>query len=439
MNTSASPVQPVSHSRSRSWKFLALAVGLILGAVVTLIEVMATDFPVDMIIYREGVRAFMEGRSLYAEPMHAGDIALPFIYPPFGALVMVPLTAPAWLTHDAAGNIMIVISNLAVLAVLLGIFRQLTGRRGLQLLWPIALLWPLVLAFEPIRLNNSFAQINILIMALVAADLIVFPRRPRWLPRGMFIGLAAAIKLTPLAMLLFFLLRKEIKPIVTAAVSAILATAAAAAYRWDAFVEFFTVKLLDMGTGKDFGVGTDYQSNSSLKAVLTRLAPTKEAAEAHASLISAVWLVLVIAAIIGAALMMRALMRRGLDVEAWLLNSALMLLISPVSWSHHWVWLALIIPVAFYRAWQSRHAHWLFGSLLAVLFAWAAMLLTVPPKWWFGDAIDVYGQPWYQKFLVDDFVWLTFVVVALAAVLLRLTGPSTDSPTRTHTATAPQR
>lgn len=56
--------------------------------------------------------------------------------------------------------------------------------------------------------------------------------------------------------------------------------------------------------------------------------------------------------------------------------------------------------------------------------AWGAMVITVPPKWWFGDSIDVHGQPFYQKFLVDDFVWLTFIVVALFAYCLRYVTPS---------------
>src|SRR5690625_3942318 len=65
--------------------------GVIIATVTTAIQVMLTDFPIDMIIYREGVKAFMAGNEVYSVPMMAGDIALPFLYPPFGALVMVPL------------------------------------------------------------------------------------------------------------------------------------------------------------------------------------------------------------------------------------------------------------------------------------------------------------------------------------------------------------
>lgn len=111
---------------------LLTAAGLIVGLVGVIRHVLHTDFPVDMIIYREGVRAFMEGRSVYSEPMYAGDLALPFIYPPFGALVMVPLTAFDWMSDALAGDIMIVLSDALVFACLYAIFRALKVPH----LWP---------------------------------------------------------------------------------------------------------------------------------------------------------------------------------------------------------------------------------------------------------------------------------------------------------------
>lgn len=67
---------------------------------------------------------------------------------------------------------------------------------------------------------------------------------------------------------------------------------------------------------------------------------------------------------------------------------------------------------------------------MAVLVAWAAMLLTVPPKWWFGDQIDVYDMPFFQKFLVDDFVWLAVIAFTLFALCFA----RTQSPTISRSA-----
>ncbi|MDK8762786.1 glycosyltransferase 87 family protein [Corynebacterium sp. MSK218] len=401
---------------------LLTAAGLIVGFIGMVLHITATDFPVDMIIYREGVRAFLNGTEVYSVPMQAGDIALPFIYPPFGALVMVPLTAFEWMSDDMAGNIMIVISDALVLACLYAIFRALKIK---PLLPVVALVWAATMFFEPIRLNNGFAQINIVIMALVIFDLV--PRK-RWLPQGWLIGLAAAIKITPLAMLLYFLLRREWKPILTAFVSAVVATLLAAAYRWDAFVEFFTSKLLDMGSGGDFGVGTAYQSNSSLKGVIQRLFTSQEAMDNHGTLINVVWLVAALTVIAGGSALIMSQVKHGLLVDAHLTTATVMLLISPVSWSHHWVWLSLIVPVLVYRAWTWRQSTWVAGSLLAVLAAWVGMLVTVPGKWWFGDNIDVHTMPLYQKFLVDDFVWLALLTWALYAICLKVKDTQADKP-----------
>lgn len=401
---------------------LLTAAGLIVGFIGMVLHITDTDFPVDMIIYREGVRAFLNGTEVYSVPMQAGDIALPFIYPPFGALVMVPLTAFEWMSDDMAGNIMIVISDALVLACLYAIFRALKIK---PLLPVVALVWAATMFFEPIRLNNGFAQINIVIMALAIFDLV--PRK-RWLPQGWLIGLAAAIKITPLAMLLYFLLRREWKPILTAFISAVVATLLAAAYRWDAFVEFFTSKLLDMGSGGDFGVGTAYQSNSSLKGVIQRLFTSQEAMDNHGTLINVVWLVAALTVIAGGSALIMAQVKHGLLVDAHLTTATVMLLISPVSWSHHWVWLSLIVPVLVYRAWTWRQSTWVAGSLLAVLAAWVGMLVTVPGKWWFGDNIDVHTMPLYQKFLVDDFVWLALVAWALYAICLKVKDTQADKP-----------
>ena len=406
--------------------WLVTAVGMIAGIARIVAHTRITDFPVDMTIYREGVQAFLDGRPVYSEPMMAGDIALPFIYPPFGALAMVPL-ASRGISHDTAGNIMIVFSDLLLLACLYFCLRAVLAPRHRRLLLPITTVtWAVALFFEPIDLNNSFAQINVVIMALVVFDLV--PRK-RWLPQGWLIGLAAAIKITPLAMLLYPLLKKDFRTILTAAASAVIATAVAAAVRWDAFVEFFTVKLLAMGTGGDFGVGTDYQSNSSIK--VQRLYPSLESATDHATLTSVVWLVLTLVTIAAGAWAMRLLIRRDLDVEAWLIGSLVMLLISPVSWSHHWVWLALVVPVFAYRAWIYRHSTWVSGALLATLATWTVLMVTVPPKWWFGDQIDVYGMPLEFKLVVDDYVWFALLTAVLFVIVVRrrLPMPTPTPPT----------
>ncbi|MGO2164606.1 glycosyltransferase family 87 protein [Corynebacterium casei] len=396
--------------------------GLVIATITTAIQVMSTDFPIDMVIYREGVKAFMEGGEVYSVPMMAGDIALPFIYPPFGALVMVPL-AGDWFSHAMAGDIMIVLSNLLIGLVVLLLAFALNRQRSnpfvsSDVIAAASLIWGIVLIFEPVRLNNGFAQINIIIMVLVALDLI--PRkRLKWLPQGWLIGVAAAIKITPLAMLLYFLVRKEIKPIITAAISAIIATLIAAAVRWDVAWEYFSVKLLSMGTGGDFGVQTAYQSNSSIKGAIERLYTSQEGMETASTITNIIWLCLAIITVVLGGWLMVALMKRGLNIEAWMINAFIMLLISPVSWSHHWVWVAIAIPVLLYRAITWRHLNWAAGILISILSLWAILVVTVPPKWYWADGINVWDMELVFKLVINDFVWLSVSTMLALAYILR--------------------
>lgn len=426
--TSSDPVELGNTQPSSTKRYLSPALagvvgvlGLIIATITTAIQVMLTDFPIDMVIYREGVKAFMEGGEVYSVPMMAGNIALPFIYPPFGALVMVPL-AGDWFSHAMAGDIMIVLSNLLIGLVVLLLAFALNRQRSnpfvsSDVIAAASLIWGIVLIFEPVRLNNGFAQINIIIMVLVALDLI--PRkRLKWLPQGWLIGVAAAIKITPLAMLLYFLVRKEIKPIITAAISAIIATLIAAAVRWDVAWEYFSVKLLSMGTGGDFGVQTAYQSNSSIKGAIERLYTSQEGMEAASTITNIIWLCLAIITVVLGGWLMVALMKRGLNIEAWMINAFIMLLISPVSWSHHWVWVAIAIPVLLYRAITWRHLNWASGILISILSLWAILVVTVPPKWYWADGINVWDMELVFKLVMNDFVWLSvFTMLALAYML----------------------
>ena len=399
----------MKFARTPLFRYTVALLGFLFGAWKVVEDTRITDFPIDMVVYREGVKAFLEHRSVYSEPMLAGDIQLPFIYPPFGALAMVPLTAFDAIDHNMAGNIMVILSDLLVLVCLYFVFRAVLKKP--EFLLPVtAITWAIVLRFEPVDLNNSFAQINIVVMALVILDLV--PRK-RFLPQGILIGVAAATKITPLAMLLYFLVRKEWKQIATALLSVVAATLLAAAFRWEAFVEFFSSTLLDMGSGRDFGVGTEYQSNSSIKGAIQRMYPSTESMEANGLTIGLAWIAASLIVIVVAAWLIKHLCEKHLLVDAQLVTALTVLLISPVSWSHHWVWLTLIIPVFAYRAWSWLSTGWAARSLLAVLIAWTALLLTVPPKWWWGDQVDVHAMNHFQKFWVDDFVWLTVLTVAL--------------------------
>lgn len=401
--------------------------GVVAGFGVTGRQMLITDFPVDMIIYREGVRAFLDGRELYSVPMAAGDIALPFIYPPFGALALTPLTIGDWLNDDQAGDIMIVVSSVLLLICLYFVLRAALGSRverdGLLALTTVT--WASMLLIEPIWLNSGFSQINIVIMALVILDLV--PRK-RFLPQGSLIGIAAAIKISPLAMLLFFLLRKDFRAIFTAGIAALIATALGALARWDSTVEYFSTVLLGMGTESEVGVDTAYQSNSSIKGMVMRWYLSPESLDAHSTQSNLIWAGLSLLTIGLGTWLMLAMFKRNMLIDAALVNATIMLLISPISWSHHWVWLALLLPVV---AWRCFTVLGQPRVLSTIVLVWSVLILYEPPKWWFGDAIEVHALNFGQKLLVSDFVWLAIALLIAWAVALKKVPAHTDGESGT--------
>ncbi len=72
--------------------------------------------------------------------------------------------------------------------------------------WTVGWLLPAALLLEPLRSDLAYGQVDIVLMALVTLDCLTV--EPRW-PRGVLTGLAAAVKLTPAAFVLFFLLRRD--------------------------------------------------------------------------------------------------------------------------------------------------------------------------------------------------------------------------------------
>ena len=415
MSSTSAPTAISSPSLpTLAWRLLT-AVGFFLGLGTTWGHIKATDFPVDMAIYRQGVEAFMSGGEMYSVPMHAGDLALPFIYPPFGALVMVPLTVPGFLTDNLAGDIVIVLSNVLIWLCLYAAGKHLFKTASSDMLIAlVTVTWALMLTFEPVDLNNGFAQINVVIMALVFLD--VVPRERRFLPEGTLVGIAAAIKLTPLVFGLYWLVKKDWKAIGTTALSAVVCTLLAALWRMDATIEFYFGTLLNMGTQSQIGVDTTYQSNSSLKGMVMRFAPDGAALEDYSTLINVIWLVLAVITVAVGAWLIALALRRHLTLDAILITAIVMLLISPVSWSHHWVWLTLILPVF---AWRALFTYHNTKTMLTIISVWTLLLVTNPPKWWFGDAIDIWALSLVEKFLVSDFVWLAFALLAAVAVGVR--------------------
>ncbi|MBO4163762.1 glycosyltransferase 87 family protein [Micromonospora antibiotica] len=254
-----------------------------------------------------------------------------FTYPPFAALVMLPM---AYLPWPAAITVSVA-ATVVVSAVLVWWLLDPVARRAGWTRWfVLAVALCLAAAFEPMRETINFGQVNMLLLFLVAVDLLrLLPAGNRW--AGVGIGLATAIKLTPGVFIVYLLVTRRFRAAATAVAASAAATLLAAALFPDATREFWTSALWNTDRVGELA----FVSNQSLRGVVARLNPE------HPSTLA--WLALVLVTLAVWAWRCRAAVAVGDEATGLALTGALMCLVSPVTWVHHLVWLipALILLV----------------------------------------------------------------------------------------------
>lgn len=279
----------------------------------------------DFRVYLQAARDLLAGESTYQQ-----RDALPYTYPPVAAAPFVPL---ALLPEGVA--VALWVSLNAALAVLL-VSRLLRGQ-------PAAVMLLAVLGTPFIR-STTLGQINLILFTLLLADLLWTHRGVGWL-----VGIAAALKITPATMGAVFLMRRD-WPGAARSIAAGVGLTGLGWLAWpDDSQRFWTELLWDPTRVGDL----DYPDNQSLMGSVARLGlPHPELWHRGASL-----------AVIG--LVALVLWRGRAAPRSWEVVSAIglaTLLIAPVSWSHHWIWLTVLAAVLLR---QGRT--WAGLALLAVL------------------------------------------------------------------------
>lgn len=165
---------------------------------------------VDQHVYRMGGEAVLHGANLYA--LHYQG--LPFTYPPFSAVVFAAVAPLPW----AVAAALVTVASAVILPVILYLAMRLPplpcwlGQRGawrLALIAATAAIW-----LEPVRTAMGYGQIDLFLAALVLYDL----TRPDTVRhKGVAIGLAAGIKLTPAIFIAYLLLTRRLRAAAAAA------------------------------------------------------------------------------------------------------------------------------------------------------------------------------------------------------------------------------
>lgn len=256
-----------------------------------------------------------------------------FTYTPFAALAF---AAGLALPFTGLMAIVTVVSLFALVATIWIAFRQLgwekTSRLGATMLLSGLLLWT-----EPVQRALFLGQVELVLMALVVWDLCQPDRRP-W--KGAATGIAAGIKLVPLLFIAYLLLTRRFKQAAVAAgafvVTVIIGFIALpnASVTWWLDGNFFQA-------GRTGFVGSE--QNQSLRGIMTRLIGSVNSAQAPWLLVAVVVGLLGLAAAV-------VLDQRGYTFAGLMAAALTALLVSPISWDHHWVWiapgLALIVDAA---------------------------------------------------------------------------------------------
>ncbi|WP_232223528.1 glycosyltransferase 87 family protein [Arthrobacter sp. FB24] len=367
-----------------AWYRSRLALG-IFGEMVTLLAVLAAAWFVaqrldawaghglDFSVYWHGGKILNDaGQSpsdLYSLTVGwAGGPELPFTYPPFAAVLFSLLARlpekSALMLFNAAG------AAVAVWVAVRGVrywsakqdWRSTFGTSGFHATrnkWGAVILLLAVLNLGPWRETLAFGQINILLMGIMAADLLA--RNQRWnqgFPgRGFLVGMAAGIKLTPLVFGLYFLMRKDWRGLFNMAGGFAFTVLLGWLVRPPESFRFWLEILPD--TSRIGGAG--YVDNLSLKGALLHFGVPEAG-------VTVPWLLLSLLVTGTGAMVIKAASDQGARVVAISATALTMLLISPVSWSHHWVWMAAVLPAFAWTLRETPHRHratrWLMGGVL---------------------------------------------------------------------------
>ena len=389
---------------ARRWLVPKLAALALTGLGLAVLAVLGKKF-IDLEVYRVGGQTWLAGLELYSRqfPAPFPGPALPFIYPPFAAILFSVLVFVPWNVAVAC----FLLASLAALYLSCVVVAQCLERHRLDQRHLVALLGAAATATilvwaEPVRQTLGFGQINLLLMLLVAADCLV--RHPRW-PRGTLIGITAAIKLTPALFLLFFIARRQWRPVIVATASFLSAGLLALALAPADSVQYWRHTMFDLNNR----VGVAHYTNQSLRGMLHRFG-------LDSGLESALWFGLSLITV-GCAWLVAARLRAwGEDVLALLVIAAAGLLASPLSWSHHWVWIAPAL-VALSSAWlRSRNTY------LVVLIAVVAAIFGIGPHALLPhDSDRELTWTWWQHLVGNSYVWIAAALLGWALHRARAT------------------
>jgi alpha-1,2-mannosyltransferase len=329
---------PTRSQRALSPSLTYVVTGVLMVATALYLVHWGRAYGLDLHVYRDGIASWRSGHNPYNGVFTVRHLR--FTYPPFALVALSPL---AWAPFAVTQALLWALSVLA-----------------------LALAVDAVVLVEPVRTNLDYGQINTLLLGLVVVDLLVMPKAHS----GWLIGLAAAIKVTPLIFVAVPLLERDWKA-VARSLGALAGTTALTWLFWPNATKTYWAH--DLWAAKRVG-NIAYAGNQSLSGMLHRW-PFPSDGQAG------ILLVLCVAAVLMGFYVAHRRLSRGDRTAAMLALALVGLLISPISWTHHWVWVALIPPLLLTDGGRS-----LPGPARSALWALCAVSI-LAPYWWFTTGL----------------------------------------------------
>ena len=357
-------------------------VGLVALCGMALVASIAGRYPLfDLRVYLWGAEQVIHGRSIYSgsEPM-TGAV---FTYPPFAAVFFVPLA----LIGGKAAAILWATASIAALCRVSWLLAAASGLRPVPVVG--AALLGVAAFLEPTTTTLLWGQINIILLWLVAEDRIgAMPRRSR----GICTGVAAGLKLTPALFILNLLTTRQwrdgLRAVAATGVTLLIGAAVAPASTWS----YFTGALRDTSRVAE-GDSIMHPGNQSLDGTLWRLLGPGGNIGIWLAGLAVVGVIALVAA--------RRFDAHGLAVEQMSVVGLAMVLVAPVSWTHHYVWALPALCVLARRALADRDrvaAGLLIGALVILASNFSKWAIS------FGEEV-----PW----ILRQVAWDPYVIMAL--------------------------
>jgi alpha-1,2-mannosyltransferase len=362
-----------------------------LAAIEPLVREYLTNAPdqrvVDLDVYRLGGLSVLQGQPLYSMLTQPPQL-LPFTYPPAAALFAVPLALMPW---SAAQLVWVPFIYVPLAVVIWYAFAPLLRRAGRMLPVVFAGLFAACAYLFPLRDEMRFGQVDMVLLAMAVADCAA--RAPRW-PRGALVGLATAIKLVPGVFIVYLWLSGRRRAALTAVITAVAWTLGAWLLLPQASATYWTSVIFDPGRlGSNSGT-----SNQSLRGMLLR-------AFLPGQLPAAAWIAIAAVVAVAGLALVRRLVRESREMEGIAVTALLGVLLSPVSWIHHY--LVVVVAIGAILADGRSLRRVVIAAGTAVYFA-----LTIP--WWGQSLLGLHDVPKLAARAVED----GFGIAAFALIVI---------------------